>query len=97
MDIAQQLRKATEAALGSGQTRYAIAKGASIDYAALVKWLDDGSDIRLSTASKLAAFFGLELRPLDATAKAKAKVKAPAVPAVDWTTAEPKKKPKRER
>jgi hypothetical protein len=97
MDIIEQLRDATDAVIKSGVTRYAIAKGARVDYAALMAWLDNGSDIRISTAAKLASFLNLELRPIDQTAKDKAKVKAPAVPAVDWSTAEPKRKPKRDR
>jgi len=63
MDISEQLRQVTETAIRAGATRYAIAKGAGVDYAALTRWLDDGSDIRFSTATKLAAHFGLELRP----------------------------------
>jgi hypothetical protein len=55
----------------------------------------NGKDIRLETADKLAAYFGLELRPPDPTA-AKSKVKSPAVPAVDWSKTKPAKKQKAE-
>jgi len=57
---------------------------------------DQHRDIRLeTTADKLCAYFGLELRPADKP-KGKDKVKAPAMPAVDWAAAEPKTKPKDE-
>jgi len=95
MTIDEQLRAATEAAIAKGATRYAIAKGADVDHSAFAKWLDEQADIRISTAGKIAAFLNLELRPA-AKPNPKDKVKAPAVPAVDWATAEPKKKPKDE-
>lgn len=59
-DIAEQLRAA---ALNSGQTMYALAKGAGIDRAVMVRYLNEDRDMRLTTAAKLAAYLGLELRP----------------------------------
>jgi hypothetical protein len=97
MVIAEQLRKAVNDAIARGTTRYAIAKGAGIKYTTFVRWLDEDRDIRLSTVSRLADYLNLEFRPIDATLKAKTKVNAPALPAVDWTTARPEKKSKRQR
>src|SRR5687768_6085856 len=95
MDIAEQLRLATEAAISAGATRNEIAEGSSVDDAAFTAWLDDRTDIPISTAAKLARYHDLELRPSEKIA-AKHKVNAPAMPAVDWGTAEPRKKPKDE-
>jgi hypothetical protein len=47
------------------ETRYATAKGAGIDYAALVRFLDGKADVRLSTVERLAGYLNLELRPID--------------------------------
>lgn len=58
MAINNELRKAITK---SGKTRYAIAKGAGVDYDALAEFLDKGRDIRLSTAEKLASYLGLRL------------------------------------
>jgi DNA transposition AAA+ family ATPase len=58
MTISEQLRDAIE---GSGLTRYAIAKGAGVDYDALARFLDDGRDMRISNIEKLTAFFGMHL------------------------------------
>lgn len=97
--ISDQLKKAIT---DSSKTLTEIAAETGLAHPALSRFISKDSkahrDINLEmTADKLAAYFGLELRPIDNTAKAKAKVKAPALPAVDWATAEPKKKPKRER
>ena len=45
----------------SAQTRYAIAKGAGVDQAALLRFME-GGDIRGATVDKLADYFGLELK-----------------------------------
>ena len=42
----------------SGQTRYQLAKGSGVDYAALSRFLE-GADIRLSTVELLADYLGL--------------------------------------
>ena len=77
-----------------------IAKETGITQTILAHFLSDDPDqhrdIRLeSTADRLCAYFGLELRPADKP-QGKDKVKAPAMPAVDWATVEPKKKQKDE-
>jgi hypothetical protein len=89
-----------EAIRESGKTPNLIAKEAGVAPMILSRFLSDDPDlhrdIRLeSTADQLCAYFGLELRPAD-KAKGKDKVKAPALPAVDWATAEPKTKRKDE-
>jgi hypothetical protein len=61
-DIDAQLKAGIEAMIRSGLTRYAVAKGAGVDYATLMYWLDSDRDIRLSTATAIARFAGLELR-----------------------------------
>jgi len=55
-----------------------------------------GAEMKSATIDKLAAYFGLALQSGDPSAAAKAKVNAPAMPAVDWGGAEPKKKRKAE-
>lgn len=61
--ISDQLRAAVEARIGHGWTMYRVAKAAGITPAMLSRFLKDGLDLRLSTAAKLAAVLGLELRP----------------------------------
>lgn len=56
--IEQTLRDAIKR---SGLTRYVIAKESGVSYEALMRFLDEGRDIRLSTVEKLAAFFEMEL------------------------------------
>lgn len=46
----------------SAQTRYAISKGAGVDQAALLRFME-GTDIKGATVDKLAVYFGLELKP----------------------------------
>lgn len=60
MGIAQQLRKAMKA---TKLSRYAIARGSGVDYAVVSRFLDELSDIRLSTAGRLAEYLNLELKP----------------------------------
>jgi hypothetical protein len=84
----------------SGKTPNLIAKETGVAEPILSRFLsadpDQHRDIRLeSTADILCAYFGLELRPADKP-EAKDKVKAPAMPAIDWATAEPKTKQKDE-
>jgi len=61
--ISDQLRTAIEAHIKRGRTVYRVAKEAGITPAMLSRFLNDGLDLRLSTAAKLAAALGLELRP----------------------------------
>ena len=88
-----------EAILKSGKTVYQISQETGVTNPVLSRFLstdpETHRDIRLErTADKLAAYFGLSLLPDSPTAAAKSKVKAPAVPAVDWATAEPETKRK---
>ena len=61
MPLSASLRKAVEAAVKEGETRYSVAKGAGVDYSVLVRWLDEGRDIRLSTVDQIAEYLGLDL------------------------------------
>jgi hypothetical protein len=84
----------------SGKTPNLIAKETGIAEPILSRFLsadpDQHQDIRLeSITDKLCAYFGLELHSADKPMR-KDKVKAPAVPAVDWATADPKAKRKDE-
>src|SRR4029079_7636974 len=93
MTISEQLK---EAIRESGKAPNLIAKETGVANPILSRFLsadpDQHGDIRLeSIADKLCAYFGLELRSADKPMR-KDKVKAPAVPAVDWATAEPKAK-----
>ena len=58
MPVANQLKNAIET---SGQSRYAIAKGAGIKYSTLVRFLDENADIRLSTVDALAGHLGIDM------------------------------------
>lgn len=58
MTIAESIRDAIER---SGQTRYAIAKGAGMDYDVLARFLDQDRDLRLSNVQRLADYFGMRL------------------------------------
>ena len=62
--ISDQLRAAVEARIKAGWTVYRVAKEAGITPVMLSRFLNDGLDLRLSTAAKLAAVLGLELRPM---------------------------------
>jgi hypothetical protein len=44
------------------ETRYATAKGASVTYPTLVRFLDGKADIRLSTVEAFCEYLGLELK-----------------------------------
>ena len=55
-------QKQVEARIKAGWTVYRVAKEAGITPAMLSRFLSDGLDLRLSTAAKLAAALGLELR-----------------------------------
>ena len=92
MALSHKLRKAIR---DSGKSANELAREIGIPQPTISVFLN-GGDIRLEkTADKLAAYFGVDLRPTDAL-KAKDKVKAPAPPAVDWTKTEAKKKPRDE-
>ena len=84
----------------SGKTPNLIAKETGVAEPILSRFLsadpDQHRDIRLeSIADKICAYFGLELRSAGKP-MGKDKVKAPALPAVDWATAEPTAKRKDE-
>jgi len=73
MNLDESIRKVVESAIADGhETRYSIAKVAGIEYSSFARWLDEGRDIRLSTASKLADHFGLGLAPTKPAGKGKA-------------------------
>lgn len=59
MAIEDQLRQAIKASAESGNS---IAKATGVSQPAISRFLS-GEDIRFSAASKLAAYFNLELRP----------------------------------
>jgi hypothetical protein len=97
MTISDQLK---EAIRKSGKTPNLIAKETSVALPILSRFLSDNPDLHRdisleATADKLCAYFGLELRPADKP-EGKDKVKAPAMPAIDWAAAEPKTKRKDE-
>jgi hypothetical protein len=60
--IQEALRKAIRL---RRETRYQIAKGAALGQKVLPRFLDQGTDIQLSTLEALAEYLGLELRPID--------------------------------
>lgn len=95
--LSDQLKKAI---VDSGKTLIEIAEATGVTHPVLSRFLstdpESHRDIRLEkTGDKLASYFGLTLQPDDGSA-AKAKVKAPALPAVDWAAAKPAKKRKAE-
>jgi hypothetical protein len=97
MTTSDQLKDAIR---NSGKTPNLIAMEAGVAEPILSRFLSadpkQHRDIRLeAVADKLCTYFGLELRSADKP-MAKDTVKAPAVPAVDWATAQPKAKRKDE-
>jgi cyanate lyase len=56
--MTEALRKA---ARESGLSRYAIARGAGLEYASLARFLDGKQSLRLDKADALADFLGLEV------------------------------------
>lgn len=60
--IVDQLRQALAQ---SGQTEYAIAKGAGISQSVVNRFVNGERGIGLETAAKLCAYLGLELRSVD--------------------------------
>ncbi len=60
IDIGETLKRAVR---NSGQTRYGVAKGSGIDYSVLLRFMAGEREVRLATASRLANYLGLELRP----------------------------------
>ena len=58
MSIADAIREAAES---SGKSWYEIAKKSGVNYAAIHRFLSGESDIRLSTADKLAEYFGMRM------------------------------------
>ncbi len=65
-NLEQQIKEAIEA---SGLTCYEIAKRSGVPQPVLSRFVNDKRGINLSTASKLADAFGLELRPRQAKRK----------------------------
>ena len=60
MDLAGQLRKAIKE---SGLTPYRIATDANVDRAIMTRFVNGDRGLTLDTASRIAEFLGLELRP----------------------------------
>jgi transcriptional regulator with XRE-family HTH domain len=92
MSISAQLRKAIQA---SGVSANSLARLTGVPQPTITQFLQ-GTDKQASALDKLAEHFGLELHPVDPSTAAKTKVKAPGVPAVDWSETEPEKKRKAE-
>jgi hypothetical protein len=66
--LSQELKNAIREGIKAGTTLYAIAQGSGVDYAQLHRFMDRGDqhrDIHLEgAADRLAAYLGLELRPI---------------------------------
>lgn len=62
----EQLRRAVREA---GLSTYGLAKGAGIDRAIAVRFMNAERSLTLTTASKIATLLGLELRPVRRTRK----------------------------
>jgi hypothetical protein len=60
-DLDEQLRAAVRKL---GLTGYALAKGAGFDQSQAIRWLKRERTMTLTTASKIATFLQLELRPV---------------------------------
>ncbi|MEQ8788888.1 MAG: helix-turn-helix transcriptional regulator [Pirellulaceae bacterium] len=58
--IADALRKGIKA---TGETLYRVAEDSGVDYAVLHRFVNDGTNIAVSNAEKLAEYLGLELQP----------------------------------
>ena len=58
--LAGQLRKAIK---DSGLTPYRIATDAGVDRAAMTRFVNGSRGLTLNTASRIAEYLGLELRP----------------------------------
>ena len=56
--LADQLRKAIK---DSGLSMYAVAKGSGLSFPATSRFISGERDLYLSSATKLAHFFGMEL------------------------------------
>ena len=65
-DLAEQLRKAIAA---SGLTPYRIATDADVDRAIMTRFVNGDRGLTLDTASKIADYLALELRPKRRSAK----------------------------
>lgn len=62
--LTDTLLDAVNAATDSGVTLYRIAKDSGVSFTALSRFVSgERRDIRISTAEKLAAYFGLSLSP----------------------------------
>lgn len=61
MTLTETIRQHIQQRLDGGESRYAIAKGADLDYPSFIRWLDEGRDVRASTLDKLAKYLGCEL------------------------------------
>lgn len=67
-DLSEQLRQAIKA---DGRTPYAIAKAADLEPDAVYRF-QEGKDLRLSSAAKLAAVLSLRLAPAKRRGRKKA-------------------------
>jgi hypothetical protein len=60
--LSEQLRRAVLGVIDAGiETRYSIAKNARVNAAAFYRWLDEGRDIKISTADLVAEYLRLRL------------------------------------
>ena len=69
MSGSDQLKVAIEKAEARGETRYKIAQESRVDYTVLVRFLEQGTSIRLHTVDRLCDYLGLELKPKPAGRK----------------------------
>ena len=68
MDIAEQLR---DTLAKSALTAYSLGKSAGVDPGQISRFISGERDLTLSTAAKLAAVLGMELRPVGRISKQK--------------------------
>ncbi len=64
MDIKTVIQNALTKAESEGRTLYAVAKAAGLKPELLYRFVAGERDLRLSSATKLCAALGLELRPI---------------------------------
>ena len=62
-----------QAVRDSGQTLYRVAKGSRISYPVVLRFMSGQRGLTLETASKLAEYLGLELRPRRPKSRRRAK------------------------
>jgi plasmid maintenance system antidote protein VapI len=62
--ISDLLRRTIAAAVASGRTSYkALERGTGVTRASIMRFVRGSQSLRLDKADRLAAYFGLELRP----------------------------------